>query len=171
MNGRTTQNVHFRCKSLFMYHLIISKFTKWDRYLIINYWEFLKLSYIYTPYSLRFTVRSFGCVLGRVLYWNPPLQLSIQCSPQRTSKWLNSKPHWATRQQAIAKTPAKWYVYQIPSVIVVFVILVFKVYFVKFLFPKATRGFEPISYRGALLSTLLHNLLNVLVQIANKMGF
>jgi hypothetical protein len=47
-----------------------------------------------------------------------------------------------------------------------------------FLFPKATRGLEPISYRGALLSTLLHgtvymflhNLLNVLVQIANKMG-
>jgi hypothetical protein len=25
-----------------------------------------------------------------------------------------------------------------------------------YLFPKATRGFEPISYRGALLSTLLH---------------
>jgi hypothetical protein len=48
----------------------------------------------------------------------------------------------------------------------------------KFVFPKATRGFEPIGYRGALLSTLLHatvykfihNLLNVLVQIANKMG-
>jgi hypothetical protein len=46
------------------------------------------------------------------------------------------------------------------------------------LFPKATRGLEPISYRGALLSTLLHatvyvflhDLLNVLVQIANKMG-
>jgi hypothetical protein len=46
------------------------------------------------------------------------------------------------------------------------------------LFSKATRGFEPISYRGALLSTLLHatvytflhNLLNVPVQIANKMG-
>jgi hypothetical protein len=43
---------------------------------------------------------------------------------------------------------------------------------------KATRGLEPISYRGALLSTLLHatvyvthNLLNVLVQIENKMGF
>jgi hypothetical protein len=33
----------------------------------------------------------------------------------------------ATRQQAIAKTPAKWYAYQIPSVIVVFVILVVKV--------------------------------------------
>jgi hypothetical protein len=49
----------------------------------------------------------------------------------------------------------------------------------KFLFPKATRGFERISYRGVQLSILLHatvymflyNLLNVLVQIANKMGF
>jgi ribosomal protein L32E len=47
------------------------------------------------------------------------------------------------------------------------------------LFPKATRGLEPISYRGVLVSTLLHaneyvflhNLLNVLVQVANKMGF
>jgi ribosomal protein L32E len=44
--------------------------------------------------------------------------------------------------------------------------------------PKATRGLEPISYRGVLVSTLLHatvymflhNLLNVPVQIANKMG-
>jgi hypothetical protein len=48
---------------------------------------------------------------------NPPLQLSIQCSPQRTSKWPSSKPHGATRQQAIAKTPAEWSGYQIPSVI------------------------------------------------------
>jgi hypothetical protein len=39
----------------------------------------------------------------------------------------NNKPHWATRQQAIAKTPAKWSAYQISGVIVVFVILVFKV--------------------------------------------
>jgi hypothetical protein len=46
------------------------------------------------------------------------------------------------------------------------------------LLPKATRGLEPISYRGLLLSTLLHasvymflnNLLNALVHIANKMG-
>jgi hypothetical protein len=46
------------------------------------------------------------------------------------------------------------------------------------LFPKATRGLNLISYRGVLVSTLLHatvymflhNLLNVLVQIANKMG-
>jgi hypothetical protein len=45
------------------------------------------------------------------------------------------------------------------------------------LFLKATTDLVPIGYRGALLSTLLHatvyvahNLLNVLVQIANKMG-
>jgi hypothetical protein len=48
----------------------------------------------------------------------------------------------------------------------------------KLLIPKATRGVEPISCRGALLSTLLHataymflhNLLHVLVQITNKIG-
>jgi hypothetical protein len=45
-------------------------------------------------------------------------------------------------------------------------------------FPKATTGLVPIGYSGALLSSLLqvnvyltHNLLNVLVQIANKMDF
>jgi hypothetical protein len=51
-------------------------------------------------------------------------------------------------------------------------------FFIFWEFPKATRGFEPISYRGALLNTLLNatvymflqNLLNVLVQTANKMG-
>jgi inorganic triphosphatase YgiF len=43
------------------------------------------------------------------------------------TKWPNSKPLWATRQQAIAKTPANLSAYQIPSVIVVFVILVFKI--------------------------------------------
>jgi hypothetical protein len=50
----------------------------------------------------------------------------------------------------------------------------YKVQFVSFI-PKSL---EPISYRGALVSTLLHatvymflqNLLNLLVQIANKMG-
>jgi hypothetical protein len=40
---------------------------------------------------------------------------------------LSAHPNWATRQQAINKTPAKWSAYQIPSVDVVFVILVFKV--------------------------------------------
>jgi hypothetical protein len=42
---------------------------------------------------------------------------------------------------------------------------------------EATTGLEPIGYRGALLSSLLqvniyvtHDLLNILVQIANKMG-
>jgi hypothetical protein len=46
----------------------------------------------------------------------------------------SSKPHGATRQQAIAKAPPKWSAYQIPSIIVVlvFVILVFKVQFVMF---------------------------------------
>jgi hypothetical protein len=44
-----------------------------------------------------------------------------------TSEWPNSKHHWATRQQAIAKTPAKWSAYQTPSVIALFVILIFKV--------------------------------------------
>jgi hypothetical protein len=39
---------------------------------------------------------------------------------------------WDVRQEAIAKTPAKWSVYQIPRVIFVFLILVFKVYFVSF---------------------------------------
>jgi hypothetical protein len=56
-----------------------------------------------------------------------PLQLSIHCSPQCTSKWPNSKPHWATWQNAIGNIPAKLSAYQIPSVNVVFVILVFKV--------------------------------------------
>jgi hypothetical protein len=46
-------------------------------------------------------------------------------------------------------------------VIVVFVILVCKL-----LFPKATRGFERISYRGALLSTLLHATVFVFTQFA-----
>jgi hypothetical protein len=40
----------------------------------------------------------------------------------------SSELHGATRQQqAIAKTPAKWSAHQIPSAIVVFVVLVFKV--------------------------------------------
>jgi hypothetical protein len=86
---------------------------------------------------------------------NPPLQLSIQCSPQRTYKWSSSEPHGATRQQAIAETPAKWSTYQIPSVIVVFVVLFVRLS-LQVSFPKATRGLAPISYRGALLSTLLH---------------
>jgi hypothetical protein len=48
-----------------------------------------------------------GSQITNISRRNPPLQLSIQCSPQRTSKCPNSKPHGATRQQAIAKTPAK----------------------------------------------------------------
>jgi hypothetical protein len=59
------------------------------------------------------------CVLGLNLY-------------EEVSKWPNSKPHWATRQQVIAKTPEKWSAYQIPSEIFVFIVLVFKVQFVSF---------------------------------------
>jgi hypothetical protein len=40
------------------------------------------------------------------------------------------------KQQAIAKTPAKCSAYQIPSLIVVFVILVFRVWFIS-LIPKS----------------------------------
>jgi hypothetical protein len=40
----------------------------------------------------------------------------IQCAPQSTPKRPSSEPHGATRQQAIAKTPAKRSAYQIPSV-------------------------------------------------------
>jgi hypothetical protein len=40
---------------------------------------------------------------------------------------------------------------QILSVTVIFVVLVFKVKFVSLFLLKATRGFESINYRGALL--------------------
>jgi hypothetical protein len=57
-------------------------------------------------------------------------------------------------------------------VIVVFIMLVVNVYFVS-LIPKKPKDFEPINYRGVLLSTCyfircLHNFLNLLVHIANK---
>jgi hypothetical protein len=39
--------------------------------------------------------------------FQPPLQFSIQSSPQPTPKRPCSEPHGATREQAIAKTPAK----------------------------------------------------------------
>jgi hypothetical protein len=57
---------------------------------------------------------------------NPTLQLSIQCPPKCTPKRPSSEPHGAARQQATAKTSAKWSAYQILSVFVVFVVLVFK---------------------------------------------
>jgi hypothetical protein len=108
---------------------------------------------------------------------NPPLQLSIQCLPQRTPKWHNSKPHGATSQQAIVKTPAKWSAYQIHNVIIVFVILVFKVQFVSFIPKSHKRPWTYYLQRSATehsstcyLHVFLLNLLNVLVQIANKMG-
>jgi hypothetical protein len=46
--------------------------------------------------------------------------------PQRTHKLPSSEPHGATRQQAIAKTPANWFSYLIPRLIIVFVVLFFQ---------------------------------------------
>jgi hypothetical protein len=79
----------------------------------------------------------------------PTVQEEIRrySSPQRTPERPNSEPHGATRQQATAKTSAKRSAYRIP----VFVVLVCQSHSS----PKATRGLEPISCRGALLSTLL----------------
>jgi hypothetical protein len=50
---------------------------------------------------------------------NPPLQLSIQCSPQRTPKRPSSESHRASRQQATGKTRARCSAHQLPSVIAV----------------------------------------------------
>jgi hypothetical protein len=68
---------------------------------------------------------------------------------------LNSKPHWATRQQAIAKT------YQMICLLDSWCNLCicnssFLRFSLKVLFPKATGDSEPISYSGTLLGTLLH---------------
>jgi hypothetical protein len=76
------------------------------------------------------------------------------------------KPHGTTTQQATAKTTVKWSAYQIPSV-VVFVVLVCKVKFV-ILIPKMPQ--EPIGYRGALLSTLLHAIVYVSTQFVECTG-
>jgi hypothetical protein len=78
-------------------------------------------------------------------------------------------------KQAIAKTPAKWSAYQIPSVIVVFVMLVLRFSWSHSQKPQQVLNLLVTEERyWALycmpLYMLLHNLLNVLVQIANKMG-
>jgi hypothetical protein len=70
------------------------------------------------------------------------------------------------------KTPAKWSAYQIPSVIIVFVVLVCKSHSQKQ--PEALNLLVTGERYWALfymsLHTFLQNLLNALVQIANKMG-
>jgi hypothetical protein len=53
---------------------------------------------------------------------NPSLQLSIQCAPQCTPKQPSNELHGATRQQAIAKTPAKQSAFQIHIENVLFVV-------------------------------------------------
>jgi hypothetical protein len=85
----------------------------------------------------------------------------------------NSESHGTIRQQqAIGKTPAKWSANHIPNVIVVFVVL-----FCKFHSQKPQEALNLLVTEDcywALFYTPLqmfsHNLLNVLVQIANKMG-
>jgi hypothetical protein len=52
-----------------------------------------------------------------------------------------------------AKIPAKWSGYPIPSLIVVFVILVFELKFVSFI-PESHKGLEPIIYRAMALFVL-----------------
>jgi hypothetical protein len=96
----------------------------------------------------------------------------------------------ATRQQAIAKTPTKWSAYQIPSVIVVFIVIGFEVFFVKshshkpqealnllvteehywalFCMPLVTEErYWALFYMP--LYTFIRTLLVEMVQIANKM--
>jgi hypothetical protein len=73
---------------------------------------------------------------------------------------------------AIAETPAKWSAYQIPSVTVVFVVLVYKSHSQK---PReASNPLVTEELYWALfympLYTSLQNLLNVPVEIADKMG-
>jgi hypothetical protein len=67
-----------------------------------------------------------GRALVRPEYGYPQLQLPIQGSPQCTPKRPSREPHGATTQQAIAEAPATWSACQIPTAIVVFVVLVCK---------------------------------------------
>jgi hypothetical protein len=52
---------------------------------------------------------------------------ALNAVPQATPERHRSEPHRTTRQQEIAKTPAKLSAHQIPSLIVAFVILVLKI--------------------------------------------
>jgi hypothetical protein len=96
----------------------------------------------------------------------------VLISPKQPS----SEPHGATRQYAIAKTPAKWSAYKIPSVIVVFVVLVCKVQCASLIDKSHKRPWTYQLQRSATEHSstrhcmFLHNLPNVLVQITNKMG-
>jgi hypothetical protein len=89
----------------------------------------------------------------------------------RTPKWPSSEPHGANRQwQAIAETSATWSASQIPSAIVVFVVLVCKSHSQQpqeALNLSVTEDWAPFYMP---LYTFLHNLLNVLVPTANRMG-
>jgi hypothetical protein len=90
-------------------------------------------------------------------------------SPECTPKCPSTEPHGGTRQQAITETPAKWSACQIPRVIVVFVVLVRETHSRKpqeALNPSVTEE----RYWALFCMAFLYNLLNVTLQIANKMG-
>jgi hypothetical protein len=93
-----------------------------------------------------------------------------------TLKRPSSEPHGATRQPAIARTPAKRSAYQILSAFVLFVVTVIMVQFVSLIPISFNR---PSTYRSHKSVTedflhdtaqVLHNLLNIQVQIAIKIG-
>jgi hypothetical protein len=62
-------------------------------------------------------------------FHNSSPELAALCQLLCISNRSSGEPHGATRKQAIAKAPATWSAYQIPTVTVVFIVLVFKVQF------------------------------------------
>jgi hypothetical protein len=96
-----------------------------------------------------------------------PMNISVRSTLLFRPKWPSSEPHEA----AIAKTPAKWFAYHIPSTIVVFAVLVRKSH------PQKPQEALNLSVTEecywalfyTILSTFLHSLLTVTVQTANEM--
>jgi predicted membrane-bound dolichyl-phosphate-mannose-protein mannosyltransferase len=92
-----------------------------------------------------------------------------------TPKPPSSEPLCTMRQQqAFAMTPAKLSAYQIPSVIVIFIVSVFEVQFVS-LIPKShnrprTYYLQRSTIEHSSTCHLLHGFLNVQVHFANKTG-
>jgi hypothetical protein len=109
---------------------------------------------VYAPWYVPNTVirrdLNIPTVKEKIRHYSSQYSASLRRKP----KGPISEPRGATKQ-VIPKTPAKLSAYQILSVIVVFVILLLQVQFVRPI-PISTRGLEGNSYRGALLSTLLH---------------
>jgi hypothetical protein len=76
------------------------------------------------------------------------------------------------KQQEIEKTPDKWSAYQVPSVIILFIVLVFKLYFVNSHSQKPQEVLNLLVIEERYwahfympLYTFTHSLLNVLVKV------